>query len=150
MSFLAKHYLLLKSLHLIFMVCWFAALFYLPRLFVYHSQALEKNDKTTLNYFKIMEKKLYIIGHIAMGLMLLFGILLLFANQFAYLKGQGWLHLKLLLVFILIAYYIYCGKIKKQLAKDYNPHSEKYYRIINEIPALLLISIALLASLKPF
>lgn len=150
MSFIASHYLLWKSLHLIFMVAWFAALFYLPRFFVYHTQALQKGDEQAMHYFRIMEKKLYIIGHIGMGLMLIFAVLLMIANQFAWLKGQGWLHAKLLLVAALVAYYIFCGKIMKRFARGENRYSEKFYRFFNEFPALLLIVIAIFASLKPF
>lgn len=138
-----------KALHIVFIVCWFAAIFYLPRLFVYHSQALAANDQSTLKYFCTMERRLYILGHIAMGLTITTAIVLLVINP-AWFKSQGWLHAKLVLVATLIAYYIYCGKLMKKLATGINPKTEKYYRIINEIPSVLLIIICLLAVLKPF
>lgn len=150
MNFLANHYLTWKALHIIFMVCWYASLFYLPRFFVYHTQALERDDKEAIRYFQTMEKKLYIIGHIGMGLMLIFGICLVAANHFAFFYGQGWLHAKLLLVVLLIVYYCYCGHIMKQMAKGVNPYSETFYRWFNEFPGVCLIIIVLLASLKPF
>lgn len=150
MDFITSHYLLWKSLHLIFMVAWFAALFYLPRFFVYHTQALQAGDEQAMRYFRIMEKKLYIIGHIGMGLMLIFALLLISANHFAWFSGQGWLHAKLVLVAILLAYYLYCGKIMKAFARGENRYSETFYRWFNEFPAILLIACALLASLKPF
>lgn len=149
MHFITSHYLLWKALHIIFMVCWFAALFYLPRLYVYHAQALQKQDAQAAAYFVIMEKKLYAIGHIAMGLLIIFAALLLIANP-AWLKGQGWLHAKLVCAALLIAYYIVCGRMKKAFARGANTHSETFYRWFNEIPAVLLIIIVLLASLKPF
>lgn len=149
MTFITTHYLLWKALHIIFMVCWFASLFYLPRFFVYHTQALIKKDEQAMCYFCIMEKKLYIIGHIAMGLLIIFAVLLLLANP-AWLKGQGWLHVKLCLVLALMVYYIYCGKIMKRFARGENRYSEKFYRWFNEFPALCLVMIILLASLKSF
>lgn len=149
MSFIMSHYSLWKSLHIIFMVCWFASLFYLPRFFVYHTQALKAGDENAMRYFRTMEKKLYIIGHIGMGLMIIFAGLLLIANP-AWLKGQGWLHAKLVCVVLLMIYYISCGKIMKKFARGENSHSETFYRWFNEIPGLLLIIIVCLAGLKPF
>ena len=91
-------YLTWKALHIIGMVCWFAALFYLPRLYVYHAMAQDDGEEATMRRFCVMERKLYIMGHIGMGLTLVFGGLLLWAGGWAFLKGQGWLHAKLVLV----------------------------------------------------
>ncbi|MDO4643239.1 MAG: protoporphyrinogen oxidase HemJ [Cardiobacteriaceae bacterium] len=143
-------YLIFKALHLIAMVCWFAALFYLPRLYVYHAMAQDDGDETTMRRFCVMERKLYIMGHIGMGMTLFFGALLLYAGGWAFMKGQGWLHAKLLLVAGLVAYQIYCGRINRTFATGLNRRSHKFYRFFNEIPSLALIAIVLLASLKPF
>ena len=97
-------YLTWKALHIIGMVCWFAELFYLPRLYVYHAMAQTDGDTTTMRRFCVMERKLYVMGHIGMGLTLVFGGLLLWAGGWAFLKGQGWLHAKLLLVAGLVAF----------------------------------------------
>lgn len=143
-------YLLWKALHLIFMVCWFAALFYLPRIYVYHAMAQANGETQATDRFVVMERKLYILGHIAMGLMLISGIMLLWSGAWAAFSKSGWLHTKLALVAILIGYYIYCGRLNKAFARGENKHSHKFYRWFNEVPALFLIVITLLAIFKPF
>ena len=143
-------YLTWKALHIIGMVCWFAELFYLPRLYVYHAMAQDDGDATTMRRFCVMERKLYVMGHICMGLTLVFGGLLLWAGGWAHLIGRGWLHAKLLLVAGLVAYQIVCGRINRTFAAGLNRRSHKFYRFFNEVPSVALIAIVLLASLKPF
>ena len=143
-------YLTWKALHIIGMVCWFAALFYLPRLYVYHAMAQDDGEEATMRRFCVMERKLYIMGHIGMGLTLVFGGLLLWAGGWAFLKGQGWLHAKLVLVAGLVAYQVFCGRINRTFAAGRNRRSHVFYRFFNEVPSVALSGIVLLASLKPF
>lgn len=143
-------YLLWKALHIIFMVSWFAALFYLPRLYVYHAMAQDNNEQQAIARFVVMERKLYIIGHIGMGLMLIFAGLLLWQGAWGAYSRSGWLHSKILLVCLLVAYWIYCGRLNKAFARGENRHSHVFYRWFNELPAVLLIVIVLLATFKPF
>lgn len=143
-------YLIWKALHIIFMVSWFAVLFYLPRLYVYHALALSENDDASASRLHIMEKKFYRLGHIAMGLSWLFGLLLLDAGHYAYLKGQGWLHAKLALIVLLSAYHLYCGQINRHFRAHHNIKGHVFYRFFSEIPLFFLILIVLLATLKPF
>lgn len=137
----------LKALHIIAMVCWFAAIFYLPRLFVYHAEA---QDKLSIERFKIMERRLYrgIMWPSAI-LTTLFGFAMLYIGRLYYMKA-GWMHTKLLLILILWCYHLYCGKLLKHFANDKNEHTSRYYRIFNEIPVLLLIGIVILVVVKPF
>jgi len=140
-------YLWLKSFHLIFMVCWFAGLFYLPRLFVYHTQC---TDQISDQRFSIMERRLYYgIMTPSAVLTLIFGIALICLNPKYYLMAS-WFHLKLLLVFLLIAYHGACGYLKSQFTHRQNKYSRAFYRWFNEFPVLLLIGIVLLVILKPF
>lgn len=134
----------LKALHLIAIVCWFAGLFYLPRLFVYHSMT---SNPVTQNQFKIMEHKLFwFIMTPAALLTIIFGELL--AHIF---KITGiWLHIKLVLVGTLVLYHIYCFKLMDDFAKDCNFKSDKWYRMFNEYPTLILIVCVFLAILKPY
>jgi len=137
-------YIWIKALHLIAIVCWFAALFYLPRLFVYHSMA---EDQVSKDRFKIMERKLYHgIMTPSMAATILLGIYLI--TQLGSIGG--WLHVKLALVAILIAYHIYCGKLMRKFAADENTHGHVFYRWFNEFPVVLLIAIVILAVVKPF
>lgn len=136
-----------KSFHIIFMVTWFAGLFYLPRLFVYHASC---EDSISNERFKIMERKLF-WGIMAPGaiLTLLFGIWLLIGMEIPILDTP-WLLIKLKLVAVLIIYHIYCGKLMLDFKHDRNKHSHVWYRWFNEFPVLLLIAIVLLAILKPW
>ncbi|UJF23833.1 CopD family protein [Suttonella sp. R2A3] len=143
-------YLLWKALHIVFMVSWFAALFYLPRLYVYHAMAQENDEQQAIARFVVMERKLYIIGHIGMGLMLIFGALLLWQGAWSMYSHMGWLHAKLTLVLLLMGYWIYCGRLNKAFARGKNRHSHVFYRWFNELPVLFLIVIVLLATFKPF
>ena len=140
-------YLWLKAIHIIGVVCWFAGLFYLPRLFVYHSAA---PDSAGRERFKVMEGKLYrVIMRPSMVISLLFGIWMLVLGWSAF-AASGWLWLKLLGVVLLLGYHHYCARLVRMLARDENPHSERFYRIFNEAPALLLILIVILVVVKPF
>lgn len=141
-------YLIYKALHIIAMVCWFACLFYLPRLFVYHSLAEAENDEACQKRFCVMERRLYKLGNIAMALTYVFGILLLIENS-AWFK-QGWIHAKMVLVLALSAYYGISGKMMKQFANGQNKRSHIFYRYFNELPTIALIAIVFLAILKPF
>ena len=140
-------YLLFKSLHLISVISWMAGLLYLPRIFVYHSQNSSKPIITEV--FKVMEKKLFIyIMSPAMILSWLFGLLLIHEIGFEQL-GQKWMILKIIFVVILTLYHFYLGRILGQFKLDLNKHSHKYYRLINEIPTLLLILIIFVVIFKP-
>lgn len=137
--------LYLKSAHIIFMVAWFAGIFYLPRLFVYHAQA---EDTISKERFKVMERKLY------RGIMTPCMVLTLALGTWLWLGygfSGGWLHAKLLLVAILVAHHFYLGKLIRDFAQDRNRHSHVFYRWLNEIPALpCLIGIVILVVVKPF
>lgn len=139
--------LLLKSLHLIFMVTWFAGLFYLPRLFVYHSMS---SDDVGIDRFKTMERKLY-FGIMTPGavLTLVFGVWLAAINGWGLYMEQTWFKAKLLLLLLLAGYHIYCGKLLKDFKHDRNSRSHVWYRWFNEIPVIFLIAIILLAVYKP-
>ena len=139
--------LTVKSLHIIFMVAWYAGLFYLPRLFVYHAQCAS-DDRTGNERFKVMERKLFrgIMTPSAV-LTLAFGVWLWLGWGFT----GGWLHVKLALVAVLVAYHVYLGVLLRDFARDRNRHGHVFYRWLNEIPALpLLIAIVFLVVLKPF
>ena len=140
-------YLLFKSLHLISVISWMAGLLYLPRIFVYHAQ--NSSEKKTSEIFKTMERKLFFyIMTPAMILSWIFGIILIHSIGFQQI-GQTWMILKIILVIILTLYHFYLGKILAQFKIDQNIHSHKYYRIINEIPTLLLILIIFVVVFKP-
>lgn len=134
----------LKAFHVIFVVTWFAGLFYLPRLFVYHVSA---TDEVGRQRFVVMERKLYVMMNIGAGLALLFGISML-AAQPAYLT-LGWLRTKLVLVALLLGYHHACGSLRRKLADGRNTRSERWFRLFNEVPALFLILIVILAVVKP-
>lgn len=136
----------IKAFHIIFMVTWFAGLFYLPRLFVYHAMA---DDQTSIDRFKIMERKLY-YGIMMPGALLtiLFGLWLVLG--YTGMNIGLWLHTKLALVLIVIGYHVYCGKLLKDFKYDRNQHGHIWYRVFNEVPVLLLIAIVILAVVKPF
>jgi putative membrane protein len=138
----------LKAFHLIFMVTWFAGLFYLPRLFVYHTMS---GDAVSVERFKIMERKLY-WGIMTPGMVLtfVFGIWMLADYAWESYHASGWLHAKLTLLALLAGYHVLCGKWLKDFAEDRNAHSHIYYRWMNEVPVLFLFAIVLLAVLKPF
>lgn len=139
--------MLLKTLHIIFMTAWFAGLFYLPRLFVYHAMA---DDKISLNRFIIMERKLlYGIMTPSAVFTLIFGFLLTFLYLPLYFE-QTWFILKIILVICLIIYHIWCVNLYKNFAKNKNKHSHIWYRWFNEIPVVILVLIVSLVIYKPF
>ncbi|HLU62373.1 MAG TPA: CopD family protein [Gammaproteobacteria bacterium] len=137
----------LKSFHLIFMVTWFAGLFYLPRLFVYHAMT---EDSAGNERFKVMERKLLIITHIGMALTWIFGLAMLANYAWAAFGSQGWLHAKLTLLVALTLYTVWCARIVRTFRRDANTRSHVWYRWFNEVPVVFLVAIVLLAGLKPF
>ena len=140
-------YLLFKSLHLISVISWMAGLLYLPRIYVYHAQ--NNSEKVISEVFKVMEKKLFFyIMNPAMILSWIFGLLLIHEIGFDQL-GQTWMILKLLFVVILTLYHFYLGRILNQFKMDLNKYSHKFYRLINEIPTILLILIIFVVVFKP-
>ena len=140
-------YLLFKSLHLIAVISWMAGLLYLPRIFVYHSQ--NNTHPIISEVFKVMEKKLfYYIMTPAMILSWIFGLILIHEIGFDKL-GQNWMILKLIFVVLLTLYHFYLGKILGQFKLEFNKHSHKFYRYINEIPTLLLVLIIFIVIFKP-
>ena len=136
--------LLVKSLHLIFMVTWFAGIFYLPRLFVYHAQA---EDRISIERFKIMERKLYWgIATPGAVLTIVFGLWL----WLGWFQGAGsWLHAKLALVALLIGYHAWCGKLMLDFRHGRNVRSHVWLRWFNEFPVLVLVAIVMLVVFKP-
>lgn len=137
----------IKAFHLMAMVTWFAGLFYLPRLFVYHSMS---EDQVSVERFKVMERKLYRgITNPSMVATLVFGFWLLGLNLEFYLS-QGWMHAKLVLLAILVAYHLYCGHLVRVFRDDANTRSHVFYRWFNEFPVLLLVGIIILAVVRPF
>lgn len=144
--------LLVKAFHVIAVVCWFAALFYLPRLFVYHVQALNEGDTRGSERFKTMERKLYrgIMTPSAVVAAAL-GIWMLAERWDSYFAQAAWMHIKLTLVITLIIYHYACGSYQKKFATDSNVKSEKFFRFFNEVPVLILVAVIILATLKqPF
>lgn len=136
----------LLAFHIIFVTAWFAGLFYLPRLFIYHTAS---TDQISLDRFKIMERKLYFfIMTPAAVLASVFGIALLVLNWASY-KTAGWMHVKLFGVVLLWGYHFYCGHLVKVFRANQNQHSSTFYRFFNEIPTLLLILIVIMVVVKP-
>ena len=134
----------IKSLHIVFMVAWFAGLFYLPRLFVYHAAA---EDAPSRERFKVMERKLYRgIMTPCMVLTLLFGFWL----WFGFGISGTWLHAKVALVALLVAYHFWMGRLRRDFERDANTRTHVFYRWINEIPLVLLAAIVVLVVVKPF
>ncbi len=140
----------LKAFHIIFVVTWFAGLFYLPRLFIYHAEATEF---VLHERFKIMERRLLAITHIGGLLAVGFGTALLvwqMKHIEGYLRVNHWMHVKLLLVGVLIVYHLYLMRLRDRFAMDANTRSSRWLRIFNEVPALLLVAIVILVVVRPF
>ncbi|MHC2146943.1 hypothetical protein D3C76_716430 [compost metagenome] len=139
-------FLWIKALHIVSVVCWFAGLFYLPRLFVYHAQS---QDSTSQERFVTMERKLYRgIMLPSMIATLVFGIWLMSLTP-GFLS-QGWMHAKLTLVILLIGYHHMCGAQLKRFARGENTRSHVFYRWFNEVPVLILLAVVILVVVKPF
>ena len=134
----------LKALHVVFVVTWFAGLFYLPRLYVYHTAT---TDAPGLQRFVAMERRLFFIMSVGAVLAALFGMAMILAAP-GYL-AQGWLRVKLLLVALLVGYHFWCYRLMLALRAGVNPHSQRWYRWFNELPGLLLLAIVILAVVKP-
>lgn len=137
-----------KAFHIISIITWFAALFYLPRLFVYHTMS---DDEKSIERFKVMERKLY------RGIMMpsfiiatVLGLWMLQDYAWQAYSGQYWLHTKLALVVLLIGYHFYCGHLVTVFKQDKNTHSHIFYRWFNEFPVLLLVAIIILVVVKPY
>jgi putative membrane protein len=141
---LASFYPSLKALHIAFMVTWFAGLFYLPRLFIYHA---ETEDKLSLDRFCIMERRLFILMTIGAVLTALFGLLLLWSNPG--LLVQGWFQVKLAMLALMIIYHLRCLHWMNRLKTGLAPDDTRWLRWFNEIPVIFLLAIVILAVLKP-
>ncbi len=136
----------IKALHIISVITWFAGIFYLPRLFVYHAMA---EDTLSIERFKVMERKLYRgimwpSAVVAVGS----GLWLLMLSWSAF-GVQGWMHVKLALVAALIGYHLYCGRLIQTFARDANTRSHVFYRVFNELPVLILVAVVILVVIKP-
>ena len=142
---LQPFYLWFKAFHITFVVAYFAGLFYLPRLFVYHADA---KDTISHDRFVIMERRLYGLTHMAAGLAILFGILMIVTAPS--LLKMHWLQVKLCLVALVIFYQAWCKKLLVALRDGKNTRSANWFRAFNEVPTVLLIGIAILAVVKPF
>ena len=140
-------FLAIKALHIIAMVCWFAGIFYLPRLFVYHAMS---EDKASQDRFVVMERKLYrgIMNPSMMATWVL-GLSMVVMNWQVY-KSQGWLHAKITLIILLTVYHVLCGRFRLKLVDNPQYKSHVYWRWFNEVPVLILIAVVLLVVLKPF
>jgi putative membrane protein len=146
MPFVQEYYALIKALHLIAVIAWMAGLFYLPRLFVYHADVPPESDRSDM--LKIMERKLLkVIMNPAMILTFILGVLMLSVPG---MMTQGWMHVKLTLVFLLAGFHGMCSRYVRLFATDQNTKNHRYYRFFNEVPTLLMIAIVLLAVIKPF
>ena len=140
-------YLLFKSLHLIAVISWMAGLLYLPRIFVYHVENKEKKEATDI--FEVMEKRLfYYIMRPAMVFTWIFGLILIYLNGVE-IFSQLWMQIKIVLVILLSAYNDYLGKCLLSLKNNSNTRTSKFFRIINEIPTVLLIGIIIVVVFKP-
>ena len=140
-------FLWLKAFHIIAVITWMAGIFYLPRLFVYHADA---QDTVSKERFKIMERKLYRgIMNPSMMIAVTLGIWMIALNA-DYYMSPGWMHAKLTLVALLIAYHIYCGRLLRVFRDDKNQRSHVFYRWFNEVPVFLLLGIVILVVVRPF
>jgi len=139
--------LVCKALHIAFMVAWFAGIFYLPRLFVYHA---ENQSADVDRQFKVMERRLlYFVTPFAI-LTAVFGLVLIYSYGKAWFAASHWMHLKLLLVGLLYGYHGYCFKLLADFKHNRNQHSGRFYRFFNEAPVLILFAVVILAVVKPF
>jgi len=137
----------LKAFHIVFMVTWFAGLFYLPRLFVYHVMS---EDQTSRERFQVMERKLFVIMSIGALATVVLGLWLMFGYTLHYAAPLGWLHAKLALAVLLVGYHLYCAKLMRDLRTGRDRRSHVFYRWFNEVPALMLVAMVVLAVVRPF
>lgn len=148
-SMLIEYISFMKAIHIIGFVAWFAGIFYLVRIFVYHEEAFDKSDiekKILTQQYSLMEDRVYrIICNPAMMITWTFGILLILAYGMDWLKVNYWMHIKLVLLTVLTVYHLYCKGIMKKLASQKRPFNSMQYRLLNEVPTLLLFSIVFLA-----
>jgi putative membrane protein len=135
----------IKALHIVFMVTWFAGLFYLPRLFVYHALA---TDREGAERFKVMERKLF-LGIMTPGAVLTIAFGLWLWLGYGVGASAGWLHAKLAVVLLLVGYHVWCGKLLIDFKRDRNTRSHVWYRWFNEVPTVLLLAAVVLAVVKP-
>ena len=137
-----------KAFHIIAVITWFAGIFYLPRLYVYHAAS---EDQISRDRFKIMERKLYRgIMWPSMVVVIALGSWLISFNPQYYLVDTHWMHAKLTLVALLVAYHLYCGKLNRMFAADQNTRSHVWYRWFNEVPVFILIAVVILVVVRPF
>jgi protoporphyrinogen IX oxidase len=143
-------YLWIKAFHIVFMVTWFAGLFYLPRLYVYHAQCVD-TDAVGIDRFKVMERKLY-LGIMAPAVILTVasGLWLIALNGYAWFALSGWLQVKLVIVTMLVVYHLYLGYLRRRFEQGENRHGHVFYRWLNEAPVLALVAIVVLAVIKPW
>lgn len=139
-------YLWIKAFHLIAVITWFAALFYLPRLFVYHAMS---EDTASIERFKVMERKL-LRGIMTPSMIVAVGLGLWLISLMPGYMSQGWMHAKLLFVVLLLGYHHWCGRLVKTFANDANTRSHIWYRWFNEVPVIALVVIVILVIVKPF
>lgn len=141
-------YMVIKAIHLMSLISWFAAMFYLPRLFVYHAE--NRDNAEFVRVAKVMEKKLFnFIGLPAFAATVITGVVLIVMNTAVFTSG-GWMHAKLTLIALLVVWFFHSGMLRKQLENDTCGKSGRYFRIYNEIPTVFMIVIVLLAVAKPF
>lgn len=145
-DFLSNNILWLKAFHVIFMVAWFAGIFYLPRLFVNHA---ETSSQEIANQLKGMERRLLLFVTPFALFTVILGTLIIVQYGSAWFAAAKWLHIKLTLVIILLAYHGYCFKLVKIFNQDKNTRSGKFYRVFNEVPVLILFAVIILAYVKP-
>ncbi len=136
-----------KAFHIIFMVCWFAGLFYLPRLFVYHAQT---EDQAGRDRFIVMERKLFLFVTPFALITIALGIWMLIDYAWSAYASQGWLHAKLFLVTLLVLYHAWCWRLLQGFRRGQNRHGHRWYRVFNELPVLILFAVVLLTVVKPF
>lgn len=139
--------LYVKAFHIISMVAWFAGLFYLPRLFVYHADA---SDQISITRFKVMQRRLYYGITWPSGIMTTVLGLWLVSYSWQYYLSQGWMHAKFIFIVAIWGYHFACGKYVKTFAADKNTKKSRYFRLFNEIPTIYLICTVLLVVVKPF
>ncbi len=136
----------LKALHIFFMLAWMAGLFYLPRLFVYHAMTTSEEAK---QQFIVMERKLFWFVTPFAFLTLVFGVWLIYIYGYAWFAASIWLHIKITLLIAVYAYHFYLYKLMRDFANGKNRHGHKFYRVINELPVLVILAIVILAVVKP-